>query len=166
MLFKPMTNDTNKNLVLFDDGCPLCTFQSRLLRWMDWFNVVRLIPLSDPLASEVAKGVDRADLIAAIHCVNPKGRTYKGARALRHLGMRMPLFFVFALALWIPGVIWLAEHAYMFVSRHRQFFGRIFGCKGACKLMPERDKSNEVSDGAEVGSDAAVKADRVDVMKP
>ena len=127
-----------QHLVLYDSECPLCTFQMKLITWMDWFNHVRLLPINDPRSQEMNHGLSREDLMEAIHCITPEGRIYRGARALRFLGMRLPLFVPAALFLWIPGVIWIAERVYIWVSRNRQILSRIFGCKGACAILPER----------------------------
>lgn len=132
------------NTVLFDDQCPLCTFQMRLLTWLDWFNTVRLLPLSHPRAAEIAPNLTREDLLEAIHCVTRKGRIYRGARCLRFVGMRMPLLIPLALFLWIPGIIWIAEKVYMWVSRNRHLLSRLFGCKEACSIMPERKRSKDL----------------------
>ena len=126
--------------VLYDDGCPLCTFQMRLLTWLDWFDTVTLLPVSSPRVSAVAPTLSRERLLEAIHCVTPGGRVYRGARCIRHLGLRMPLLFPLALFLWIPGVIWIAELIYMWVSRHRQGLSRLFGCKEACALLPAKHR--------------------------
>jgi len=131
------------SIVLFDDHCPLCTFQSRLLTWLDWFNVISLLPLSNPRAAEIAPQLTRADLLEAIHCIAPDGRIYRGARAIRYVGLRMPLLVPLALFLWLPGVIWIAERVYMFISRNRHVLSRLFGCKEACSLLPARERENE-----------------------
>ncbi len=127
-----------KHILLYDGDCPLCTFQSRLLSWMDWCGVVEMVPLKDERAASIAPGITREDLLEAIHCITPSGQVHRGARAIRFLGMRLPLLVPTALFLWIPGVIQVAEVIYRFVSRHRLFLSRIFGCKGACAILPER----------------------------
>lgn len=127
-----------KHLLLYDSDCPLCTFQSRLLGWLDWFSVVEMVPLKDERAALVAPHLTREDLLEAIHCVTPDGTIHRGARAIRFLGMRIPLLLPVGLFLWIPGVIKIAEIVYAFVSKHRLFFSRIFGCKGACAILPEK----------------------------
>lgn len=137
----PPTQDT----VLYDSDCPLCTFQMKSLTWLDWFDRVRFLPINDPQAAELAPGLTREDLLEAIHCVTREGKIHRGARAIRYLGMRMPLLVPVALFLWLPGVIWVAEKFYMFVSRNRLFFSRIFGCKGACAIMPERKREGDSS---------------------
>jgi predicted DCC family thiol-disulfide oxidoreductase YuxK len=112
----------------------------RLLTWLDWLNKAELLPINDPRAAEVGPTIEREDLHEAIHCVTPEGTIYRGARAFRFLGMRMPLLIPLGVFLWIPGVIWIAEKFYMWVSRNRHLLSKIFGCKGACAIMPERKR--------------------------
>ena len=132
------------NIVLYDDQCPLCTFQMRVLTWLDWFNVVRLLPLSNPQAAVIAPGLRREDLLEAIHCVAPDAKIYRGARCIRFVGLRMPLLVPAALFLWIPGVIWIAEKIYAWVSRNRHLLSRLFGCKEACSIMPARKREKDL----------------------
>jgi len=131
----------DKHILLFDSDCPMCTFQSRTLSWMDWFDCVEMVPLKDDRAQEIAPDITREDLLEAIHCITPDDEIHRGARAIRFLGMRIPLLIPVGLFLWLPGVIWVAEKAYAFVSRHRLFFSKIFGCKGACAILPEKKES-------------------------
>ena len=130
-----------KHVLLFDSDCPLCTFQSRSLAWMDWLSKVEMVPLKDPRTAEIAPDITREDLQEAIHCITPENEIHRGARAIRFLAMRIPLLLPVGLFLWIPGVIWFAEKVYAFVSKHRLFFSKIFGCKGACAIMPEKKES-------------------------
>src|SRR5262245_11823140 len=53
--------------VLYDGDCPFCVFQMRLITWLDWFNTVSLLPISNPRAAELAPKVRREDLLEAIH---------------------------------------------------------------------------------------------------
>ena len=124
--------------VLYDDRCPMCTFQSRLLSRLDWFGRITLLPLSDPTAHERAGQISDEQLREAIHCFDPTGRVFRGARALRHIGMRLPVMVPLALLLWVPGVILIAERVYRFVSRNRHMLSRWFGCAAACRVLPER----------------------------
>jgi predicted DCC family thiol-disulfide oxidoreductase YuxK len=133
----------NKQIVLYDDGCPMCTFQMKVLSWLDWFDVLALTPLSDPRAQEVAPQLTREDLLEAIHCVTPERRIYRGARCIRFVGMRLPLLVPVALFLWIPGVIQIAEIIYQWVSRNRLLLSRVFGCKDACAILPARKREQD-----------------------
>ena len=108
----------------------------KLLTWLDWFNVLELVPLAEARAAMLAPGVRREDLLEAIHCVTRDGHLHRGARCIRFVGLRLPLLIPVALVLWLPGVIWIAERIYMRISRNRHLLGRVFGCKGACAIMP------------------------------
>jgi len=131
------------HVVLYDGECPFCVFQMRVITWLDWFNTVTLLPIANPRAAELAPHVTREDLLEAIHCVTRECRIYRGASAFRFMGMRMPLMIPLALVLWIPGVIWVAEKIYAWVSRHRYLISRWFGCKEACNILPARKRANE-----------------------
>jgi len=132
-----------QHLVLYDGECPMCVFQMRVLSWLDWRNALSLVPLSDPRANEIAPEITREDLQEAIHCVTPEGRIYRGARAIRFVGMRLPLLMPVALFLWIPGVIWIAEIVYRWVSKNRLLLSRVFGCKDACAILPKRKREQD-----------------------
>ena len=121
----------------------MCTFQMKVLSWLDWRGALALVPLCDPHAAEIAPKLTREDLLEAIHCVTPQRRVYRGARAIRFVGLRLPLLVPVALFLWLPGVIWIAEIVYAWVSRHRLLFSRVFGCKEACSIMPKRTREQD-----------------------
>jgi predicted DCC family thiol-disulfide oxidoreductase YuxK len=138
------------HVVLYDGDCSLCTFQSRLITWLDWFNSVTLLPIADKRAHEIAPRLTRTDLHEAIHCVARNGKIYRGARCLRFVGTRMPLAVPFSLLLWVPGVIIIAEVFYRWLSRNRHLLSRLFGCKEACAILPARRRANEDRIGAHV----------------
>ncbi len=135
------TVSSARHIVLYDGECSLCTFQMRLLTWLDWCHVVRLLPIADPEAARVAPTLTREALMEAIHCVTTDGTIHRGARCLRFVGMRMPLLVPLALVLWIPGVIWIAERFYMWISRNRYLLSKVFGCKEACAILPARKRT-------------------------
>lgn len=140
-----MNSDRAPHFVLFDGDCPLCTFQMKLLTWFDWFNQLSLVPIADPRAAKLAPHLTREDLMEAIHCVARDGRVHRGARCIRFVGLRLPLLIPLALFLWIPGVIWVAEKFYMWISRNRLLLSRVFGCKEACAILPARKRPDEKS---------------------
>ena len=137
--------ERKKHQILYDDECWMCTFQMRLLTWLDWCDVARLVPASNPDCLQLAPGLTREGLMEAIHCVKTDGTVLRGARALRFIGLRMPLLVPMALFLWFPGVIWVAEWIYGCVSRNRHLLSRVFGCKSACAIMPQREREGEIS---------------------
>ncbi len=127
-------------IVLYDSDCPLCTFQMKSLTWLDWINRTQFLPIKDERSAAIAPELTREDLLEAIHCVTVDGQIHRGARCIRFLGMRLPLLVPVAVFLWIPRVIWLAEKFYMWISRNRLLLSKLFGCKGACVIMPERKR--------------------------
>ena len=132
-----------QHLVLYDDECPLCTFQMKVLTWLDWLNVAALVPLSSERAREAAPQLDRETLRAAMHVITTKEKIYRGARCIRFLALRMPLLIPLGLVLWIPGAIWIAEHVYQLIARNRYILSRVFGCKDACAIMPKREREQD-----------------------
>jgi predicted DCC family thiol-disulfide oxidoreductase YuxK len=131
------------HLVLYDDHCPLCVFQMKVLTWLDWLHVSRLVPLSSGEAQAAAPTVEPEDLRAALHVVTADGKLHRGARCIRFLSMRMPLLVPLGLFLWIPGVIWIAEKVYALVARNRLTLSRVFGCKEACSILPARRRDGD-----------------------
>ena len=136
--------EPKKHRLIYDDECAMCTFQMRVLTWVDWFNVTQLVPASDPQSLKMAPDLTHEKLMEAIHCVKTDGAVLRGARALRFLGMRMPFLIPFSLFMWFPGVIWVAEKIYALISRNRYIFSRFFGCKDACSIMPQREREGEI----------------------
>lgn len=132
--------ESQKHILLYDGDCPMCTFQMLTIQALDWLKKVELVPIKDERASAIAPDITRTDLLEAIHCVTPEGSIHRGARAFRFLGFRIPLLFPLGLVLWFPGIIQIAEVFYKFVADRRQFFSKIFGCKGACTIFPDQDK--------------------------
>ncbi|MFT4690122.1 MAG: thiol-disulfide oxidoreductase DCC family protein [Verrucomicrobiia bacterium] len=132
-----------KNILIYDSDCSLCTFQMKVLTWLDWFDLVRLLPIKDPEASVVAPSLTREDLLEAIHCVTPENEIHRGARCIRFLGIRMPVLLPVSIFLWLPGVIWFAERIYMWISRNRHLLSRWFGCGEACSIMPTRKREED-----------------------
>ena len=96
----------------------------------EWFSANRIAvqPLSDTESQQLAGDIDAAELREAIHCFDSDGRAFRGARALRHIGMRLPLMVPLAALPWVLGVIFLAERAYSFISRSRHLLSRVLGC--------------------------------------
>jgi predicted DCC family thiol-disulfide oxidoreductase YuxK len=133
----------NQHLVLYDQACPLCTFQMRVLTWLDWRNCLALVPLSSPQAQNAAQSISADELRSAIHCITRDGQIHRGARCIRFVGMRLPALVPLGLFLWIPGVIQIAELIYRWVSRNRHVLSRVFGCKEACAILPKRERSQD-----------------------
>jgi len=138
-----MSETSQTHIVLYDDKCPMCSFQMRLLTWLDWLGVLSMVPVSKSEAIPAAATLTREEVMEAIHCLASNGRIYRGARAIRFVSMRLPLAIPMAIFLWIPGIIFLAEMMYKWISRNRHLLSRFFGCKEACSILPARERENE-----------------------
>lgn len=138
---------SKRQIMIYDDQCPMCTFQVKTLTWLDWFNALIFLPMSNPEVTVRAPQLKREDLMAAMHCLTTSGQIYKGARAIRHAAIRVPLLFLLGLFLWIPGVIFLAERLYMWISGNRYIISKVFGCGDACQIMPARKREDETITG-------------------
>jgi predicted DCC family thiol-disulfide oxidoreductase YuxK len=115
----------------------------KMLTWLDWLHVARVVPLSSAEALAAAPGLQPEQLRAAMHVVTKGGKLHRGARAIRFLALHMPLLFPLGLFLWVPGIIWIAEMFYGWVARNRLVLSRIFGCKDACALVPARKRQGD-----------------------
>jgi len=133
-----MPTRPDKTTVIYDDLCPMCTFQMRAIGRLDWFGALELLPASAPRAEQLT-GVARDQLLTLMHCVTPSGRMAKGARAVRMLGFRVPLLVPLSVLLWVPGVIWIAEWVYRRVANNRYVLSRVFGCDQMCSVPPRED---------------------------
>jgi predicted DCC family thiol-disulfide oxidoreductase YuxK len=131
--------EARQHVLLYDNECSMCTFQMKVLSHLDWKRTLRLTPLSDPIVPSIAPSLTPEALSEAIHCVTPEGKIHRGARAIRFIGMRLPLLTPVALVLWFPGVIFVAEIIYKWISRNRYVLSRMFGCKTACGIIRKKD---------------------------
>lgn len=121
---------TDKTIkVLYDGNCPMCIFQMTMLTWFDWFNQLEFNTIEEVHKIEEAKSICHDDLISSMHCVSKDGKIFKGARSIRHIILRIPLLFPFAIILWIPGIIYLAEFVYKIIAKNRLVISKFFGCK-------------------------------------
>lgn len=124
----------SKNLLLFDDQCGMCAAQMRWLARLDWFQTIRMMPISDHETAQVAPQISMDNLQEAIHCVTPGGHVYRGASAIRHVGRKVPLLAPLAVLMWIPGVMFLADRVYGLIARNRYVISRVFRCGDSCAV--------------------------------
>ena len=121
-------------ILLYDGQCPLCQRSVKILKRLDWFRCIRYqdarqvdqIPATDP-------PLDPARLLEEMHLV-PRNRKhiYHGFGAFRWLAWRMPLLWLIAPFLYIPGVPYLGQKVYLWVARNRF---KLVPCKdGVCEL--------------------------------
>ena len=134
-----------RHILFYDSDCPFCQFQVRALARMDWFNKVDFVPSKNFHQLRLGVHIDDDDLNQAIHCVTPNKAVYRGARAIRFLGFRMPLLVPLALFMWFPGMIFVSDKIYwigsIFLSLSTIFISTDISssCKtlSDCNIVPD-----------------------------
>lgn len=122
-------------ILLYDGDCPLCQRSVAILQKLDWFKKIhyqnaRLVdqipPTNPPL--------DPQRLLEEMHLVPRAGRPiYHGFGAFRWLAWRMPMLWIVAPFLYLPGVPWLGNKVYLWIARHR--FKLVPCQENACTIM-------------------------------
>ena len=97
--------------VIFDGECGFCRRSIRLGRRLDWLKRIDWQARTGP--STVNK----------IESVRADGTRLGGFYAVRDIAIHMPLTFLPALLLYIPGVSLLGVPAYRWISENRHRFG-------------------------------------------
>jgi predicted DCC family thiol-disulfide oxidoreductase YuxK len=126
-----------KAVVLFDGSCPFCRRSVAILQSLDWFDRLhvqncrekeKLPPCDVPLEPK--------RLIEEMHVVTPdRKKAYAGFAAFRWMAWRLPILTLAAPFLYLPGVPWLGNKAYLWVAKNR--FKLVPCTDGVCEL-PKR----------------------------
>ena len=124
-----------KAIVLYDGACPLCRKSVRLLRGLDWFNVLAFANVRDPeRVPQLPQPVKAQRLLEEMHLLTPDGgHVYHGFRALRWMAWRLPLLWALAPFLYLPGMESLGQRLYLWVARNRF---RLLPCHGGVCTLP------------------------------
>ena len=78
---------TSTHYVIYDGDCPLCTFQMKLLTWMDWLNQTTLVPLANEKVQTLVPNLSREALLSAIHCLEAEAeKLFAGNNGLETMG--------------------------------------------------------------------------------
>lgn len=106
--------------VLYDGECPLCLKSIGILKKLDWFHRLNYVNARD-VEQDVVKElpVDPSRLIEEMHLVTPGKSIYHGFGAFRWMSWRLPLLWIFAPFMYLPGAGWLGQKAYLWVARNR-----------------------------------------------
>lgn len=123
-----------RGIVLYDGVCPLCVRSVAILKSLDWFGRLHFQNCRDvknlPAASVP---LDPKKMLDEMHVLPPgRDRAYAGFAAFRWIAWRLPLLLPLAPFLYLPGVPWLGNKAYLWVAKNRF---RLVPCKdGVCHL--------------------------------
>jgi len=133
--------------VSFDDTCRLCRSSVAWLRRLDWLGRFRFVPIQHlPRAAPGLQIAHPEQLERALHVFGSNGTVVGGARALRFIGMRLPLLTVPTLGLYLPFALRGAERAYAWVSTRRHALSRRWFCQANdCDVSNSRSPGRDVS---------------------
>lgn len=125
-------------VVLYDGQCAFCQRSVAILKNLDWLRKLSFqdarqvdqLPATQP-------PLEPARLLDEMHLVPPSGSpVYAGFYAFRWMSWRLPLCWLIAPFLYLPGVPWLGSKIYLWVARNRF---KLVPCKdGLCELPPRK----------------------------
>src|SRR5262245_60897489 len=113
--------ESTRARVLYDGDCPLCRRSITILRKLDWFHRLEYVSARET-SQEVLRHplVEGAPLLEEMHLLTPDGkRIYHGFGAFRWMAWRLPLLWLVAPLLYLPGVPWLGQRIYLWIARNR-----------------------------------------------
>lgn len=128
-----VSSPPRRDTVLYDGQCRFCRGQIALLRRLDHAGRLEFTSLHDPHVATAFPELSRKDLLDEMVLIDTRGRTWRGAAAVRYLSRRLPVLWPIALPLHLPGSMPLWNSLYRLVARNRY---RIAGrCDdGTCRL--------------------------------
>src|SRR5262245_52782456 len=128
------TNYSIKARVLYDGQCAFCCKSVELLKRLDWLKKLDYVNVRDENQAFLkAQPVAGAPLLEQMH-VLPRdgGRLHGGYSAIRWLAWRLPLTWIIAPLLYLPGMTWLGQKIHLWIARNRF---KIIPCEhGVCSL--------------------------------
>jgi predicted DCC family thiol-disulfide oxidoreductase YuxK len=139
---KPGANATAPRVpcaqLLYDGQCPLCLKSVAALKRLDWLGRLHVLDARDPTnlpAREPPLNPDR--LLQEMHVLTPDGtHVYHGFGAFRWLAWRLPLLWLIAPFLSVPGIPTIGQKAYLWIARNR--FSLVPCHGGVCMLPPQK----------------------------
>src|SRR5947207_3292286 len=123
-----------KARVLYDGDCAFCCKSVELLKRLDWLGQLAYVNVRDESQAFLKEPpVAGAPLLEQMHVLPRDGqRLYGGYRAIRFLAWRLPLTWLAAPFLYLPGMTRLGQKFYLWIARNRF---KIVPCEhGVCKL--------------------------------
>ena len=120
-----MTID-QRDAVFFDGACGLCRRSSRILRWLNWRQRLRIVDMSTVSPEQLP--VDTAVAMQGMPLQTHDGRILIGFPAMRRALTRTPLGAPVGWCLWIPGISFLGRKVYAWVAQNRR--------RDACAVSP------------------------------
>lgn len=139
-------SSTGRAQVFYDGQCRLCQKSVRLLRGLDWLNVLTYVDsrMTD-LEAVRDLPVKNGELLKEMHLLTPGRTIYHGFYAFRWMAWRLPLLWFITPFLYLPGMAVLGQRAYLWIARNRF---RLVPCHGGvCTIQKHQETTGEKNEG-------------------
>lgn len=111
---------SDADVVIYDGQCNFCRSQVNNLRRLDVGGQrLAYISLHDPRVAERYADLDHQSLMDQMYVVDAQGRRHGGADAVRYLSRRLPLLWLSAPILHLPGTANLWRWLYRQIAKRR-----------------------------------------------
>lgn len=108
------------DVVIYDGNCNFCISQVKNLRRLDCCGGrLSFLSLHDPRVSERYPDLTHDQLMAEMYIVDQKQQRHGGGDAVRYLSRRLPLLWIAAPILHLPGTANLWRYLYNQVAKRR-----------------------------------------------
>ncbi len=121
--------------ILFYDGhCSICKKVKSIIELFDIKKKVRLFDLWGASSSDEFQHINFQELVKEIHLIDNQGKIYTGYFAFRQIAKKIWLFYPLFLLSFLPGIDYIGNMVYKFVSENRYRFGCETCGKLYCKI--------------------------------
>lgn len=119
-------------IAFFDSECIVCQTIHTVLGALDWQHNITWVNLHDKTLvqaylPEIDYDAHYDELMYEIHVKTEQRGILRGFAAARHLLGRVPLGVPLWALMWLPGVDWLGDKTYKFISANRYRVNQLFG---------------------------------------
>ena len=126
---------TTADLIIFDGQCRFCRGQvQRLARW-DHGQRLAFISAHDPRVAQRFPQLTHEQLMQDMYLIDAQGESYRGAEVVKYLSSRLPMLWLLAPWLHIPGSLPVWQWLYRQVAKRRYLWGKVEACdEGTCHI--------------------------------
>ncbi len=119
---------TAARAVIFDDDCGFCARSVNFFKSLDWLRKIEWVPRGDSATAARFPQVSGDRTTGEMVSIRSDGQVNGGYFAIRDILIRLPLTFLLALVMYIPGVPLAGVPVYRWIARNRHRFGGKTAC--------------------------------------
>ena len=140
------TQRTRRAQVFYDGHCRLCQKSVALLKRLDWLGALEYVDVRIPDHPALRALPDlNGELLNQMHLLTPGQKVHQGFYAFRWMAWRLPLLWLIAPVLYLPGVPAIGQRLYLWVARNRF---RLVPCHGGvCTIQKPGETTGEKNEG-------------------